>query len=111
MVLELINEAIPKLVENSRRDYVLRDILESNKYERLSEEKKREVKRILKGYAAMSGSVRNSLQNLGFTITEDGKHYKLYLRNDTRNMVTLPKTPSDHRDGDNASATICRNML
>ena len=111
MVLELIDEAIPRLVKNSRRDYVLRDILESNQYERLSEEKKREVKRILKGYTGMSGSVRSNLQDLGFTISEDGKHYKLYLGNDTRNMVTLSKTPSDHREGDNASATICRNLL
>lgn len=79
MVLELIDEAIPRLVKNSRRDYVLRDILESNQYERLSEEKKREVKRILKGYSGMSGSVRSNLQDLGFTISEDGKPLRIII--------------------------------
>lgn len=111
IVLGLIEDAIPKIVKDSRRDHVLRDILDSNNFEHLTDERKKEVKRILKGYTGMSGSVRSSLQDLGFTISEEGKHYKLRLGDDQRYMVTLSKTPSDHREGDNASATICRNML
>ena len=85
--------------------------MDSNNFEHLTDEREKEIKRILKGYSGMSGSLRSSLQDLGFTISEDGKHYKLRLGDDPRYMVTLAKTPSDHREGENASATIIRNMF
>ena len=49
--------------------------------------------------------------DMGFTITEDGKHYKLTYKNDPRYMITIAKTPSDTRAGSNNAARINREML
>ena len=56
-------------------------------------------------------SIRQRLLELGFTITEDGKHYKVRYKNDNRYMSTISKTASDHRTGDNSASIICQKML
>ena len=48
---------------------------------------------------------------LGITISEDGKHYKLTYNNDPRYMVTVGKTPSDNRAGNNNAALINKIMM
>lgn len=48
---------------------------------------------------------------LGFTISEDGRHYKVRLNNDTRYLATISKTASDHRTGENSASKICQEML
>lgn len=48
---------------------------------------------------------------LGITISEDGKHYKLTYNNDLRYMVTVGKTPSDNRAGNNNAALINKIMM
>ena len=110
-VLEAINEKLSKARPDSRRAHVLRDIFESNGYEKLAEKMEREIKRLFKGYNGMTSSIKRGLQSLGFTISEEGKHYKLKLGDDSRYMVTVSKTPSDHREGENTSATICRMLF
>ena len=49
--------------------------------------------------------------DLGISISEDGKHYKLTYRNDPRYMVTFAKTPSDNRAGNNCAALINKTMM
>ena len=51
------------------------------------------------------------LMDLGMTISDDGKHYKLTYRDDPRYMVTIGKTPSDNRAGNNNAALINKIML
>lgn len=48
---------------------------------------------------------------MGFTISEEGKHYKLIYRNDPRFCTVIAKTGSDHREGMNIAAKIIREML
>ena len=55
--------------------------------------------------------MRQELQSLGFEITEAGKHYKIPYRGDHRYMVTVGKTPSDTRSGNNTAALINKTML
>ena len=53
-----------------------------------------------------------SLKELGFTITEEGKHYKLVYYGDGRYWATMVKTPSDKvRGGKNSTLEIIRDML
>ena len=60
----------------------------------------------------MTGPVRSTLKDLGFEITEDGKHYKLVYYGDSRYWTTLDKTPSDKaHGGKNAAQTIIRDMF
>lgn len=111
MVLAALDDALRDIKGKSRRADVIRDIFKSNGYRDLSGERQQRVKNLLKGYDGMSKSLRQELINLGFEITEDGKHYKLTYYGDRRYWTTIAKTPSDHRDGKNAALTISRDML
>ena len=96
---------------NSRRECIIKDLLETNNYEHLSDNRKREIKKLFKGYTSMSTGIRQGLGELGFTITEDGKHYKVRYNDDTRFLATISKTASDHRTGENFASIICQKML
>lgn len=110
-VLSVLDDALSHLNIGTRKENVIRDILNSNNYEHLGEERRRQVKGLFKGYTNMNNSIRQGLSELGFSITEDGKHYKVRYNDDSRYMVTISKTASDHRSGDNSSSKICKIML
>ena len=59
----------------------------------------------------MSGKLRQELKDLGFEITEDGKHYKLTYYNDERYTIIFGKTPSDVRSGKNNAQTVIKMVL
>ena len=90
--------------------YILQDLLKYNDYQRLSEQRKQEVKTLFKGYKSMSATMRQALQKLGFEISEDGAHYKLTYGGDPRYRTTIAKTGSDHREGKNIAAVIGKMM-
>lgn len=48
---------------------------------------------------------------MGFSIEEDGKHYKITFAGDDRYMFTLAKTGGDFRGGLNAAATISNRLF
>ncbi|WJW75560.1 hypothetical protein QVG61_00265 [Thiohalobacter sp. IOR34] len=58
----------------------------------------------------MTNDVRRFLEELGFEISGDGKHYKAIFMGDNRYTVSIPKTSSDHRAGMNLASEII-NML
>lgn len=45
--------------------HILQDLLKHNDYQRLSEQRKQEVKTLFKGYKSMSATMRQALQKLG----------------------------------------------
>ena len=95
------------ITPKSRRADVVTDIIQNNDYQKLSESKAAEVKRLLKDYNGMSARLRQAMKDLGFEITEEGKHYKLTYYGDDRYQATFAKTPSDFRSGKNdAQITI-----
>ena len=59
----------------------------------------------------MSGTLRQELKELGFVITEEGKHYRLTYYGDDRYQITLAKTGSDWREGKNAASVIISMMM
>lgn len=111
MILGTLDDGLHAAGESTRRADVLEDILENNPYYHLSDERKQRVKNLFKGYKSLTGAMRQELQSMGFEITEAGKHYKLTYRGDSRYMVTIGKTPSDNRSGNNNAALINKNML
>lgn len=58
---------------------------------------------LLHNYNGMSGRTRQGLKDLGFEITEEGKHYKVTYYGDGRYQTTYAKTPSDVRSGINSA--------
>lgn len=103
LILATLSDAAKGIQPKSRRADIVRDIIKSNDYQKLSVAKAEEAKRILKNYDGMSGRTRQALKDLGFEITEDGKHYKITYYGDGRYQTTYSKTPSDGRTGKNSA--------
>lgn len=111
LVVSVLRDSLRNLKEGSRRQHVVLDLLEANPEGTAIPEMEAEVKSALKAYRTMDAKVRSALTGLGFTITEDGKHYKATFRGDPRYMFTLPKTSSDHRAGKNAASEITSTLF
>lgn len=111
MILDSISEKLKNTAPKSRRHDVLSDIIQKNGHDRISEKRAKAVKNLLKDYRTMSGTLRQALMDMGFTITEDGKHYRLTYYGDGRYKTTVSKTASDHREGKNIASTIIKNMF
>ena len=111
IVLGAIDDAFSTIESSTRRADVLGDVLENNPYRHLSDERKQKIKSLFKGYKSISGTMKQELADMGFELTEAGKHYKITYRGDQRYMVTVGKTPSDNRSGSNNAALINKMML
>ena len=112
MVLDALEEKLKNSDENSRKVDVLRDILDKNGgCKHVAEQKAQRLKVELTGYRNMSKAMRRMFSEMGFVITEQGKHYKLTYYGDPRYWTTLAKTSSDDRAGKNVALTIINKML
>lgn len=111
MILDALDEALKAATPKTRRYDVLNDILEKNVYKRLHDEREKMIKNMFKDYKTLSGVMRQELKDIGFEITEDGKHYRLTYYGDDRYKTTIAKTGSDWREGKNIAATILKSMM
>lgn len=111
IILSELVAAQSRQKDDSRRLHVLSDVVESNDYQRLLEKKQEEAKRIFKGVKNVSGRQKSQIKDFGFTISEEGKHYKLRYYDDSRYQVSMAKTSSDGRAGANLAAEIIKKML
>ena len=69
------------------------------------------LKKIFKQYRRMNASIRRALAEIGITVVEGRKHYKLYYNNDDRYCFPLPKTPSGSRTGATAVSRIYNSLI
>ena len=111
MLLDAINEALKRTPAKTRRADALNDILMSNRYQNIRAGREQQIKTMFKDYKSLTGTLRQQLAELGFKITEDGKHYRLTYYGDNRYKTTLSKSGSDYREGMNIAATILKNMM
>lgn len=111
MLLDALELALPNYTSNLRRKAVLEDIIKSNNCKRRADERAEQLKNLLRGYKTISATMKRTLQDMGFIINEDGKHYKLTYYGDARYMATLAKTPSDNRSGINIAKEIIKDMF
>ena len=109
-ILLYLDEALKNTTRDSRRQHILQDVLDSNNYENIISEKREQIKDIItKGFNMKEHGEK--LKDMGFEISDDGKHYRLTYCNDNRYHTTISKTSSDHREPLNARANILRDML
>ena len=112
MVLSALEEKLEKIEPKSRQADVLRDVITKNGgCQHEAEQKAQMLKLLLRGYKMLSASMKQALSDIGFVITEEGRHCKLTYFGDERYWTTLAKTPSDSRTGLNVAMTIIKNML
>lgn len=91
-----------------RKVDVLSDVLESNDYEGLHEQRREELRRALVGYRGMTAQLEATLDDLGYKVIRGDRHYILEYCGDARYRFTLAKTPSDVHAGDNSATKIAR---
>lgn len=112
ILLDAIEDAATRVPQDSRRQHVLTSILEANKLDNNPLEGRREhLKKLLRGMSTIDGKMRRELEGMGFSISEDGKHFKLVFQGDDRYTYTLPKSGSDWRGGLNAASDIARLLF
>ena len=111
LVLLVLSESSQGIQEKTRRSDVIKDIIRNNDYKNTSSQKAEEIKKLLKGYDGMTSPLRQALEDMGFVITEDGKHYKLTYFGDDRYQIILSKTPSDFRTGKNSSQKLSKMVF
>ena len=111
VVKDALLDATSRIQPNSRRQDILSSIIESLDSSTSSNENREELKRLLRNYTTMDKSTRVGLEALGFSISEDGKHYKLVYHDDDRYTFALPKSGSDHRGGLNAASDIGKRLF
>lgn len=111
MLLDALNLVLPQYEKRPRRKAVLQDIIENNKCKRRGDEQADKLKKLLKGYKTVSGMMKRELQDMGFTMTDEGKHLKLVYHGDRRYTSTLAHTPGDSRSGLNIASDIIRDMF
>ena len=106
LILLVLSESVSGSTDKTRRSDVVKDIIRTNDYQKTSDHKAEEVKKLLKSYNGMTAPIRKALEDMGFVITEDGKHYKLTYYGDDRYQIIFSKTPSDFRTGKNSSQKL-----
>lgn len=112
-IIETLRGSVNYQRPTTRKDKILLRTLKSNVMnDSTRKEIIEKIKKIFKDYRGINGSMRSELQRMGFLIEDGGKHYKLYLKEEGRDIfVAIPKTPSDHRSGMNTSSDIIRTFL
>jgi hypothetical protein len=111
VVLETIHDGVSRLPADSRRGHILSAVMAANPISGVARAKRDQLKELLRDYRRMDSGVRSGLEALGFTIYEEGKHYKLIYQDDPRYTFTLAKTGSDHRGGLNSASDIAKHIF
>ncbi|MBK8097626.1 MAG: hypothetical protein IPK26_10995 [Planctomycetes bacterium] len=111
IVRDAMEDAASRVTADSRRAHVLAAILAANAVGGAAGKMRERVKDLLRGMTTVDAKIRRGLEDLGFAIDDDGKHYKIVFKSDDRYTFTLPKSGSDHRGGLNAASDIGRLFL
>ena len=111
VVRDAIADAVTRVTDDSRRQHILNSIVQANPPTGEAEVMRTRLKTLLRDFRSMDARVRSGLQDMGFDISEEGKHYKIVFQGDDRYTFTMPKSGSDHRGGLNLAGDISRLLL
>lgn len=115
-IVQIVRDAVvdhrSRVPADSRRMHVLDAVLAANPPTGGQSARMREdLKNLLRDSRGMEQKTRRGLEEMGFSISDDGKHHKLVFQGDDRYSFTLPKSGSDHRGGLNAASDIGRLLF
>lgn len=110
-IIDALRKSSESADDHSRRQQVLNQLIKNNENPGDRDSMLDRLKEILRQYTSMTATVRSDLESMGFSIYEDGKHYKLLLHDDERFPFVLPKTGSDHRGGLNAFSDMKKRLF
>ena len=110
-VLSVLSDSLQNIQDGTRKKHIIQDIIQQNDSENILNHKRDKIKRLLTNYSGLNKKLNQELKQLGFTVTEDGKHYKLSYFDDNRYTITMAKTPSDGRAGKNNVSEINKKLF
>jgi hypothetical protein len=110
-VLRTLQEDAGNISHGSRRETLLNDFLAANTPSDTGDQLEAAIKDILSKTDRVGPTEVKKFETLGFTVTDDGKHYKAVFEDDPRLTFTIFKTASDHRAGKNLASDICKKLL
>lgn len=110
-VLSVLSDSLQNIQDGTRKKHIIQDIIQQNDSENILNHKRDKIKRLLTNYSGLNGKSKQELKQLGFTVTEVGKHYKLTYFDDNRYTITMAKTPSDGRAGKNNVSEINKKLF
>lgn len=110
-LMELLEKEFGSVANNSRKQHILNSLIAANRCENTVDEKRTRIKACLHGYTKMTPAISKELEEIGFILSEAGKHIKLVFGEDSRYTGTLSKTGSDHRAGDNTAHDLIRSIF
>ncbi len=98
---DILVRALHRARENSQPDGRVRDVLDAfinvNKETGESTKIEDSIRSALQNRTQLDMDERRALEEIGFEISEEGKHYKLVFRGDDRYTFSMAKTGSDWR--------------
>lgn len=106
IVIDALRAYLGNTKQGSRRRHVIEDLLQNNVSSGAAEEMAGKIKALFKSYKDLDAKTRGALSELGFDLSEDGKHCKAVFQGDGRYTFAIPKTSSDHRAGKNLASDI-----
>jgi hypothetical protein len=111
VVRDALADGVSRVTADSRRQHILSSIVQANPPTGEAEAMRSKLKTLLRDFRSMDAKVRAGLQEMGFDVSEDGKHFKIVFQGDDRYTFTMPKSGSDHRGGLNLASDIARLLL
>lgn len=111
MVIDALKVAAESAEEHSRRHGILLDLISNNNRSGERDQILDRLKPVLRQYTSMTSTTRAELEDLGFEILTEGKHYKLIYRSDARYPFILSKSGSEYRGGMNAFTDLKRRIF
>lgn len=110
-ILYALSLAIGTLEDNGRRWHIIQDVLATTSRSGNDDDIEEKIKRCFASSGDLSSAARRTLEDLGFEIKDDGRHFKALYQGDGRYAFTIAKTSSDHRAGRNLASQINRTLF
>jgi hypothetical protein len=97
--------------QDSRWMHIIDDLLEANAGSEGAEQLANEIKGIFSKSGKFGAGERRALEDLGFEVSEGGKHIKAVYHGDDRYVFSISKTPGDVRSGMNLASRIINKVV
>ena len=107
LLYSILSQVLNKYEEGTRPHSIIKSLLDANPKIGTCENIINGIEAAFRSGEKLTKASKGKLRDLGFTIEEDGAHYKLVFK-DPRYMFTVAKTPSDHRGVKNLTSKICK---
>jgi hypothetical protein len=110
-IIDALTASRNAIAPDSRWMHIIEDLIEANPVGDGAEQLATEIKAIFSKYTKFAAAERRRLEDLGFTVTDSGKHAKAVYHDDDRYVFSISKTPSDSRAGKNMASTMINKVI